>query len=264
LIDAHVHIADLKARLPHGMTTIPTMQADHYIDIANSIETARGSRECFALSRSVIQRKSVNFYTVLAGFAWDVMDKAGVEWMRIDQIRLACYLQQELHLLRSAWNDNCNPDRHSPGGNVRPGTSLTSGFFWKTMRLTVKAINDELARRGYSARLAKSAGYFYFQFGEAALWLDRTVNVPTLNSLTLSEWIAEFELLSKLNGKDMRGHRGAEDSFVQRAMLSLSGPRLSDSRSGSNPSTPAENSVDRTRSKGEMLAAKRKSNKNSR
>ena len=52
------------------------------------------------------------------------------------------------------------------------------------MRLTLKAINDELARRGYAARLARAGGYFYFQFGEAALWLDRTVSVPTLNSLT--------------------------------------------------------------------------------
>ena len=61
------------------------------------------------------------------------------------------------------------------------------------MRLTLKAINDELAKRNYAARLAKSTGYFYFQFGEAAFWLDRTVNVPPLESLTLSEWITEFE-----------------------------------------------------------------------
>jgi hypothetical protein len=53
------------------------------------------------------------------------------------------------------------------------------------MRLTLKTINDELAKRGYTARLAKSAGYFYFQFGEAVSWLDRTVNVSTVSSLTL-------------------------------------------------------------------------------
>jgi hypothetical protein len=121
------------------------------------------------------------------------------------------------------------------------------------MRLTLKAINDELARRGYTARLAKSIGYFYFQFGEATLWLDRTVNVPTLNSLTLPEWIAEFDLLSKLNGKYIRGHRSAQDSAIQRATISLACPRLSTSRTGSNRSTTAEKSADRNQAKGRML-----------
>ena len=67
------------------------------------------------------------------------------------------------------------------------------------MRVTLKAINEELGKRGYTARLAKTARYFYFQFGEAAYWLDRTVNVPTVSSLTLQEWIQEFELLKRLN-----------------------------------------------------------------
>jgi hypothetical protein len=31
----------------------------------------------------------------------------------------------------------------------------------------LKAVNDELARLGYTARLAKGSGYFYFQFGES-------------------------------------------------------------------------------------------------
>ena len=35
------------------------------------------------------------------------------------------------------------------------------------MRLRLKAVNDELAKRGYAARLVKGGGYFYFQFGEA-------------------------------------------------------------------------------------------------
>jgi hypothetical protein len=66
----------------------------------------------------------------------------------------------------------------------------------ESMSVTLKAVNDELAKRGYTARLAKAAsGYFYFQSGEAADWLDRTVNVPTVNSLTLAEWVAEFERL---------------------------------------------------------------------
>ena len=132
------------------------------------------------------------------------------------------------------------------------------------MRLTLKAINDELARRGYTARLTKSTGYFCFQFGEATLWLDRTVDVPTLNSLTLPEWIAEFELLSKFNGTELPGHRGAHDSAILPATISLPWPRLSASRAGSNPSTTAEKSSDKTRGKGQMLAAKRKQNKHGR
>jgi len=66
-------------------------------------------------------------------------------------------------------------------------------------RVTLKAINDELGRLGYTARLAKASGYFYFQFGEVADWLDRTVNVATVSSRTLPEWIEEFQRLKKLN-----------------------------------------------------------------
>ena len=56
------------------------------------------------------------------------------------------------------------------------------------MRITLKAINDELARRGVTERLARASGYFYFEFGEAAGWLDRTVRVATVNALTLERW----------------------------------------------------------------------------
>lgn len=66
-------------------------------------------------------------------------------------------------------------------------------------RVTLKAINDELARLGYMARLAKGDGYFYFQFGEAANWLDRTVDAKTVSSRTVEEWIGEFRRLQKLN-----------------------------------------------------------------
>jgi len=52
---------------------------------------------------------------------------------------------------------------------------------------------------GYTARLTKAGGYFYFQFGEAADWLDRTVPVATVSSRTLPEWIEEFRRLKRLN-----------------------------------------------------------------
>lgn len=72
------------------------------------------------------------------------------------------------------------------------------------MRLHLKVINDELARLGHTARLEKGDGYFYFYFGEAADWLDSTVRVRTINSLTLKQWIEEFRRLKALNEQVMR------------------------------------------------------------
>src|ERR1019366_988766 len=81
----------------------------------------------------------------------------------------------------------------SMGSRGLPGTPLMS----KTVsgirhncsvmaaRLTLKAINDELSRRGYNVRLEKSSGYFYFFGGEATDWLDRTVPGTTVNTLNL-------------------------------------------------------------------------------
>jgi hypothetical protein len=76
------------------------------------------------------------------------------------------------------------------------------------MRLHLKVINDELARLGFQAQLAKGDGYFYFTQGEAADWLDRTVKARTINSLTLKEWIAEFRRLKELNERIMRSAKG--------------------------------------------------------
>jgi hypothetical protein len=66
-------------------------------------------------------------------------------------------------------------------------------------RITLKAVNDELARLGSTARLAKAGGYFYFQFGEAADWLDRTVAGERVSSRTVQQWVEEFRRLKKLN-----------------------------------------------------------------
>jgi hypothetical protein len=71
------------------------------------------------------------------------------------------------------------------------------------MRTTLKSVNNELARMGHTARLAKGSGYFYFQFGEAADWLDRTVTTEKIGSLTVPEWIEEFRRLRKLNEQIM-------------------------------------------------------------
>jgi hypothetical protein len=83
------------------------------------------------------------------------------------------------------------------------------------MRITLKAINDELARRGATERLARANGYFYFEFGEAAAWLDRTVRVRTENALTLEQRLAEYQRLKTLNQEIMGGGtlaRGAAPS----------------------------------------------------
>ena len=71
------------------------------------------------------------------------------------------------------------------------------------MPLSLKKINSELAQRG--VRVEKASGYFYFMGGEAANWLDRTVRVPKVSSLTLPQWIEEFERLRKLNAEIVRG-----------------------------------------------------------
>jgi hypothetical protein len=67
------------------------------------------------------------------------------------------------------------------------------------MRVTLKTVNDRLAELGYDARLEKGDGYFYFSGGEAMDWLDQTVKVPILSSLTLDQWVDEFRRLKKLN-----------------------------------------------------------------
>jgi hypothetical protein len=73
------------------------------------------------------------------------------------------------------------------------------------MRLTLKAVNEALAELKEDARLAKGDGYFYFESGEAANWLDKTVSVPTLSSMTLEQWIEEFRRLKKLNREILSG-----------------------------------------------------------
>lgn len=75
------------------------------------------------------------------------------------------------------------------------------------MPLTLKKINSELAKRG--VRLEKGSGYFYFLGGEAANWLDKTVRVPKVSSLTLDQWLGEFERLRKLNAEIAKGRKKA-------------------------------------------------------
>jgi hypothetical protein len=84
------------------------------------------------------------------------------------------------------------------------------------VRLTVKAINEELAKRGSGARLEKGDGYFYFSGGEATDWLDRTVNAHSLSSLSLDQWMAEFDRLKTLNKDILGGPRRDEAAAPER------------------------------------------------
>jgi hypothetical protein len=59
--------------------------------------------------------------------------------------------------------------------------------------------------------LVNGDGYFYFRGGEAANWLDKTVRVPTLSSLTLDQWLKAFQDLKKKNAEILRAARAAVD-----------------------------------------------------
>ncbi len=83
------------------------------------------------------------------------------------------------------------------------------------MRLTVKSIDDELKRLGHDAQLVKGDGYFYFTSGETGNWLDRTVKVPTLSSLTLEQWVEEFKKLEDLNKRLLSGQVVAQPETVR-------------------------------------------------
>lgn len=67
------------------------------------------------------------------------------------------------------------------------------------MQLNLKVVNGELARLGHKAELAKGSGYFFFRGPEADDWIDRSVAVRTINSLTLKQWIEEYRRLEELN-----------------------------------------------------------------
>jgi hypothetical protein len=73
------------------------------------------------------------------------------------------------------------------------------------MRVTLKTIDNELRRLGHDVHVEKGDGYFYFWKGEANNWLDRTVNVPKVSSLTLEQWIDEFNRLKKVNSEMLSG-----------------------------------------------------------
>jgi hypothetical protein len=73
--------------------------------------------------------------------------------------------------------------------------------------VTLKAANDELARRGHHTRLEKASGYFCFWSEDSADWIDRTVTVETLKALTLDQWVGEYLWLKKVNAEMIKPRR---------------------------------------------------------
>ena len=82
----------------------------------------------------------------------------------------------------------------------------------KSARVTLKTVNDALAKRGRGARLFKASGYFYFDSGEAASWIDKAVYAPTIGSRTVEQWLEELDRLEKVNGDLLKtaGPRGSK------------------------------------------------------
>jgi hypothetical protein len=66
------------------------------------------------------------------------------------------------------------------------------------MRLTQESITAELHRLWREARPDAGDGYFYFLGLKAATRFDKTVKIPKVSSLTLDQWVAEYERLKKL------------------------------------------------------------------
>jgi hypothetical protein len=77
-------------------------------------------------------------------------------------------------------------------------------------RVTIMAVNDELARLGHQARLERASGYFYVWTGEASGWIDATVPVDKISALTLEQWIGEYKRLKKLNAEMMRSPKATK------------------------------------------------------
>jgi hypothetical protein len=67
------------------------------------------------------------------------------------------------------------------------------------MRVTINAVNQELAKRDIQATLANGGGYFFFRGPDVNSWLDRTVQVSKISDLTVDQWLQAFKDLKRKN-----------------------------------------------------------------
>ena len=64
--------------------------------------------------------------------------------------------------------------------------------------------------------MEKASGYFYFWSEDSADWIDRTVRVARLNSLTLDQWVGEYLWLKKVNAEMMKLRRVKSTTDVRK------------------------------------------------
>jgi len=60
----------------------------------------------------------------------------------------------------------------------------------------VAEVNKKLKELGFSERLRRGRGYYYFAGGEAASWLTSAVYVNWAEALTVERWILEYKELA--------------------------------------------------------------------
>lgn len=69
--------------------------------------------------------------------------------------------------------------------------------------VTIRSVNNALKARGYTDKLEKGEGYFYF-YSEPGMpgasdWRTATVYVFAINQLpTVERWVEEYEYLKKV------------------------------------------------------------------
>jgi hypothetical protein len=84
---------------------------------------------------------------------------------------------------------------------------------------SLKAINEELAKRSSDALLARGDGPSFFWGGEAVDWLDRTVRVTTLQSLTLEQWMERYRELKKKSRTAEREEQAFQERLTELALI---------------------------------------------
>lgn len=104
---------------------------------------------------------------------------------------------------------------HASRPGIGVGSELNSSDR-SLMRVTAETIHDELQRLGHDARLEKGDGYFYFAGPTTTDWLHRIVKAPALSSLTLEQWLAEFNQLAKLNQEIQHGRVSPKPRSLRR------------------------------------------------
>ena len=72
------------------------------------------------------------------------------------------------------------------------------------MRVTMRAVNQELAKRDIQATLGNGGGYFFFRGPDVNTWLARTVQVSKISDLTLDGWLQAFRDLKRKNQEIVR------------------------------------------------------------